>query len=168
MPIVHTETVIQAPPEVAFDLARSVDAHVESTSRTRESAVGGKTSGLLELGDRVTWRARHFGIWQQLTSEITRYDRPRHFRDSMVEGAFARFDHDHWFEPDRAGTLMTDRFDFNSPLGPIGWAFDAVVLESYLRRFLEGRNRLLGDLAASGEWRRFVPEPCATSAPAEG
>lgn len=56
------------------------------------------TSGLLGLGDQVTWSARHFGWRWQLTSRINAYDRPRHFRDSMVWGAFKRFDHDHEFE----------------------------------------------------------------------
>ena len=32
--------------------------------------------------------ARHFGITQELTSRITAFDRPRHFRDEMEKGAF--------------------------------------------------------------------------------
>jgi len=35
---------------------------VASTARSREAAVAGTTSGLLELGDEVTWEARHLGI----------------------------------------------------------------------------------------------------------
>ena len=81
---------VAAPAARCFDLARSVDAHVRSTAATGERAVGGKTSGLLALGDEVTWRARLFGVWQELTSEITAFERPVHFRDSMVRGAFAR------------------------------------------------------------------------------
>lgn len=42
---------VRAPAPRIFDLARSVDAHVASTEGTREKAVGGKTSGLLDLGD---------------------------------------------------------------------------------------------------------------------
>src|SRR2546427_12849864 len=96
-------TRIAAPRERCFDLARSVELHMRSTAATGETAVAGRLGGLLALGEEVTWRARHFGVWQQLTSQITAYERPTHFRDSMVRGAFARLDHDHIFLDDRRG-----------------------------------------------------------------
>src|SRR5262245_31855607 len=99
MPTIELITIIAAPVERTFDLSRSIDLHTESTSATGERAVGGATSGLTGPGQEVTWRARHFGVWQSLTSRIVAFDRPAHFRDSMVRGAFRRFDHDHFFEP---------------------------------------------------------------------
>jgi ligand-binding SRPBCC domain-containing protein len=150
MPVITLVTRIAAPPERCFDLSRSVELHVASTRRSGETAVGGKTSGLLDLGDSVTWRARHFGIWQTLTSRMTMFDRPRHFRDSMVDGAFARFDHDHFFEAKGELTEMRDVFDFTSPLGPLGWIADTLVLTRYLRRFLEERNQVIREVAEGG------------------
>ena len=145
-------TRIRAPRERVFDLARDVDAHVASATGTDEHPVEGKgkTSGLMELGDEVTWRARHFGVTQELTSRITIFDRPRHFRDSMVKGAFARFDHDHWFDEDGEGvTIARDLFDFDAPLGPLGRFADRLFLERYMRRFLDERMRVLKELAES-------------------
>src|SRR5438552_16141677 len=98
MPTVRVVTMVNAPPDRCFDLARSVDLHVRSAARTGETAIAGTRSGLLELGDHVTWRAKHFGISQNLTSQVTLFERPGHFRDSQVTGAFARFNHDHLFE----------------------------------------------------------------------
>lgn len=46
------------PPERLFDLARSIDAHVESQKGSGERAVAGVTSGLIGEGQEVTWRAR--------------------------------------------------------------------------------------------------------------
>jgi ligand-binding SRPBCC domain-containing protein len=139
MPIVTLETLVHAPLERVFDLFRSVDHHVASTGKSREIAVAGKTSGLMELGDRVTWEATHLGIRQRLTSEITRFDRPHYFRDSMVRGAFRRFDHDHFFVANAGGTLVRDHFEFDSPLGPLGHLANALFLTRYMRRFLEER-----------------------------
>lgn len=156
MPIIKVETLIHAPIERCFDLARSVDLHVRSTSTTGERAIAGVTQGLLGLGDEVTWRARHFGIWQTLTSRITRFDRPGYFRDSMVRGAFSRFDHDHFFVAHGKTTEMRDVFDFASPLGPLGRLADALMLTKYMQRFLEERNRVLQQVAESDEWRTFV------------
>ena len=156
MSIARTEIEIFAPPERCFDLARSVDAHVASTRGTGELAVAGVTTGLLALGDTVTWRARHFGVTQELTAKITAFDRPRHFRDEMTRGAFARLCHDHYFEPTATGTRMVDVFDFTAPLGPLGSAVDRLFLARYLRTFLEERGRALKQFAESDAGSRFV------------
>lgn len=144
---IELTTRIRAPRERVFDLARDVDAHVASATGTDERPIAGKTSGLMELGDEVTWRARHFGVVQELTSRITAFDRPRHFRDSMVKGAFARFDHDHFFDEDGDVTVARDVFDFTAPLGLLGRIADELVLERYMRRFLAERMRVLKEMA---------------------
>jgi ligand-binding SRPBCC domain-containing protein len=150
-------THVSAPPERCFDLARSVDLHTHSTAATGERAVGGVTRGLLGPGQEVTWRARHFGVWQTLTSRITEYDRPRYFRDTMVRGAFRRFDHDHHFEPDGGGgTLMRDVFDYAAPLGPLGRLAEWLFLTRYMRRFLAERSRQVKTAAESADWTRYV------------
>lgn len=156
MSLIELTTVIAAPPERCFDLARCVDIHVRSTAKTGERAVGGKTTGLLALGDTVTFRARHFGIVQELTSRITALDRPTHFRDSMVRGAFRRLDHDHYFAPMGGGTEMRDVFDFDAPLGILGRLVDALVLERYMRGFLIARNAEIKAVAESDQWRSYL------------
>ncbi len=111
-----------------------------STSETGERVVGGRTSGLMELGDEVTWEARHLGVVQRLTARITKMDRPSSFTDEMVKGAFASFTHLHEFEEAGDGvTIMRDVFDYRSPLGALGRIADAVFLERYMKRFLETR-----------------------------
>jgi len=157
MPKIVLVTLLHAPLERCFDLSRSVDLHVVSMQETGERAVGEVTSGLLGLGEEVTWSARHFGVRQTLTSRITAFDRPRHFRDSMVRGAFRRFDHDHFFVARGEDTEMRDVFDFESPLGPLGRIADALVLERYLRRLLERRNEEIKRIAESDAWRDVLP-----------
>jgi ligand-binding SRPBCC domain-containing protein len=158
MSIIRVEIDIDAPPAVCFDMARSVDAHIESARETGERAVGGVTSRLLNLGDEVTWRARHFGVTQDLTSRIVAFDRPHHFRDQMVRGAFRRLVHDHYFEPVVGGTRMRDVFDFTAPLGLLGSLADRLSLTGYLRRFLEVRAQSLKQLAESDAGRRFIAQ----------
>jgi ligand-binding SRPBCC domain-containing protein len=149
MPVIRVETRIRASLETCFDLARSVELHLRSAALTHESAVDGVTSGLLELDQEVTWEATHLFVKQRLTSRITIFDRPHHFRDSMISGAFRRFDHDHiFFEADGA-TLMTDVFDFTSPLGPLGKLADSLFLKNYLERFLKRRAEIIRTEAES-------------------
>ncbi|MFB3431774.1 MAG: SRPBCC family protein [Phycisphaerales bacterium] len=132
-------TEINAPIEVCFDLARDIDFHTRSLSDTSERAVAGRTRGLIGPGESVSWEARHLGVRQRFTAQVTAFDPPSCFRDEMTRGAFRSFTHDHRFE-DRAGvTLMTDEIEFRSPLGPIGWLVNALFLTAYMRRLLEGR-----------------------------
>lgn len=149
MPVIDLTTTVRASAQRVFDLSRSIDLHVESTARTHERAIAGRTSGLICLGEEVTWEATHFGIKQRLTTKIVAFDAPHHFRDAMVRGAFQRFDHDHYFEFDGSDTQMRDVFDYNSPLGFVGRMADALFLEAYMRRFLETRNELIKSVAES-------------------
>ena len=150
MPRIYLETWIAAPIERCFDLMRSVDFHAESTSNTKERAVGGKTSGLLDVGDTVTFEAVHLGVRQRLTVRITRCERSRVFEDVMVRGAFEALTHCHTFREARGGTLMVDDFRYTSPLGPLGVLADRLFLARYLRRFLRERARYLKQAAEAG------------------
>ncbi|MEM1227684.1 MAG: SRPBCC family protein [Planctomycetota bacterium] len=156
MPVLSLRTEIDAPLETVFDLSRSIDLHIESTSQTNEKAVAGRTSGLIELGETVTWEATHFWVRQRLTVRISQFDRPHHFRDSMVKGAFSRFDHDHHFAPSDVGTIMTDVFDFTSPLGLLGRIADALFVTRHMRTLLLTRNKLIKSIAESGNATRFT------------
>jgi len=150
-------TDIEAPPSRCFDLARSVDAHIESATGTSERAIAGVTKGLLALGDEVTWRAKHLGRSQVLASRITAFDRPHRFQDSMVRGAFAHLVHDHLFAATpNGGTQMVDVLDYAAPCGPFGRLAEKLFLTAYLARFLRQRAQVLKRLAESDDWRRFI------------
>jgi ligand-binding SRPBCC domain-containing protein len=157
VPKIELQIQIAAPPERCFDLARSVDAHMHSTSATSERAVAGKTSGLLDLGDEVTWRATHLGIAQRLSTRISAFDRPKYFQDVMLSGAFRSFTHDHYFVASGRATTMRDVFDFEAPLGVLGRLAERAFLTSYMTRFLETRNRELKTVAESDAWKEYLP-----------
>lgn len=110
---------------------------------TGERAVAGRISGLIEMGEEVTWEARHFGVRQRFTSRITAFDRPRYFQDSMIKGAFRSFVHDHYFEASSHGTTMKDVLTFRSPLGFVGALVDRLVMSGYLTRLLTRRNEAI-------------------------
>jgi ligand-binding SRPBCC domain-containing protein len=154
---IHLSTHSHAPRERVFDLARSIDLHSRSLDWTGEEPVAGRMSGLIGLDETVTWRARHLGVRQRLTSRISAYDRPAYFQDVMVRGAFAWMEHDHWFDaqPD-GGTVLRDDFRFAAPLGILGRMVEVLVLRRYMTRFLERRNAVIKRVAESEEWREFL------------
>lgn len=151
MAVIHIVTTIAAPVERCFDLARDIDFHTRSLADTGERAVAGRTTGLIGLGESVTWEARHLGIRQRFTAKVTEFGRPSYFRDVMTSGAFKSFAHDHRFEFRAGGTTMTDEVTFRSPLGLLGALVDYVFMAGYLRRLLEGRCRAIKREAEAAE-----------------
>jgi ligand-binding SRPBCC domain-containing protein len=147
MTVINLTTPIDGDIEVCFDLARDIDIHQLSTIKSNERAIGGRMTGLCELGDTITWEARHFGVTQQLTVEITKFNRPYFFEDRMVKGAFKSMRHEHHFEGTGTTTVMTDKFVYEVPFGIFGRIFDSLILKKYLSRFLRERNQVLKELA---------------------
>lgn len=86
MPIIHLTTFIAAPAERVFDLSRSIDLHKKSMSHTGEDAVAGVRSGLINLHESVTWKARHFRKTRYMKVAITAMDRPLSFTDELEKG----------------------------------------------------------------------------------
>jgi ligand-binding SRPBCC domain-containing protein len=143
--IVKTE--IKAAPEVCFDLARDIGLHCHTVRHTQERAIEGVTTGLIGLGEWVTFEAVHFGFRQRLTAKITEFDSPRCFVDEMTQGAFVSLRHVHEFIPQQGGTLMRDTLIWKSPFGAFGTILDKVFLRRYMRRFLIERNASLKRIA---------------------
>jgi ligand-binding SRPBCC domain-containing protein len=156
MNIIRLETFVDAPIDRVFDLSRSVELHKLSTKDTHEEAIDGKTTGLVDLNDFITWRAKHLGIYQRLTVKIVAMDRPRSFVDTMLKGAFAYMKHTHLFEASGAGTLMTDVFEYKSPLGALGRMADNLFLKDYMTRFLTDRNLEIKAVAESDRWKDLL------------
>jgi len=147
MAVIVLHTIINAPVQVVFDLSRSIDLHKLSTAHTNEEAIAGKTSDLITLGESVTWRAKHLGIIQKLTSTITAYNAPLYFADEMVKGAFKRFKHEHIFKVQNGIVTMTDIFDYESPFWIFGKIADALFLKEYMANLLITRNAMVKEFA---------------------
>ena len=146
---IRLSTFINAPLETCFDLSRSIEVHLKSTAKTNEKAIAGRTTGLCELHDTITWQATHFGVSQKLSVKITKMNQPYFFEDTMLKGAFSAMRHEHHFEKIYGKTKMSDLFIYTVPLGFIGRMVDALILEKYMTNFLLERNRTIKELAES-------------------
>jgi len=149
---IELSTHINAPIERCFDLARSIDLHIISTKQTGEQAIAGRMTGLIELGETVTWRANHLGVWQTLTSKITEFDYPNSFTDEMVKGAFKSFKHEHLFFAINGQTVMKDIFIFETPYGWLGRLVNYIFLGAYMERLLVKRNQVIKEAAENRDY----------------
>lgn len=149
MPEIYLETFIKADIHTVFDAARDIDLHQKSTSKTNEKAIAGRTSGLIENNETVTWRAKHLGVYQTHTSKIINMKKPHEFTDIMLNGTFKSLHHQHIFKEKEGGTLMIDIFEFESPCGILGKLVNKIFLTNYLENFLLERNTMIKKEAES-------------------
>jgi hypothetical protein len=153
-------TLISAPIERCFDLSRSVEVHLHANVHSGEQALtaGGVTSGLVGLSEHVTWRAKHFGIWQNLTSKTTSLKSPSYFQVTMVRGVFRSMQADHMFQSlDSGVTEMKDIFSIAAPLPLLGPLAETLFLRRYMLALLRERNAVIKRIAESSEWEKYLP-----------
>ncbi|WP_108802926.1 SRPBCC family protein [Aquimarina sp. Aq107] len=143
MTTIRLYTKIEAPIKVVFDAARNIDIHMGSASKTKEVAIAGKTSGLIDLYDTVTWRGKHFGLYLKHQSKITSLRHSTYFIDEMISGHFKTFKHQHIFKELSKGTEMIDVLEYTTPYSIFGEIFDQIVLRKHLIKFLKTRNQFI-------------------------
>ena len=161
-------TIIHAPIERCFDLSRSVEVHLLSNVHSGEQALasGGVTTGLVGLAEQVTWRAKHFGVWQDLTSKTTALQSPTHLQITMIRGIFRSMQADHRFQTLPSGatgmtemTEMKDVFSIAAPLPLLGPLAEALFLRRYMLALVRERNAVIKRVAESDEWKKYLPSP---------
>ncbi|MBA4197037.1 MAG: cell division protein [Chitinophaga sp.] len=148
MPVIHLTTIINAPIDVVFNLSRDIDLHQTSMQHTSEKAIAGVTSGLINEGEIVTWKAKHLFAVRIMTVKITSLIPYTFFKDEMVKGDFKLMKHNHHFKSIEANiTEMKDEFYFESPFGLFGKIFNTLFLTNYMKNLLQKRNEVIKRIA---------------------
>lgn len=147
MTTINLITKINAPKQIVFDLARNIDVHQNSASKTNEKAIAGITSGLINLNETVTWKGKHFGFYLTHTSKITEMELHDYFADEMIKGRFKSFKHEHSFIEKNGKTVMIDNLMYETPFGIFGKFFDWLFLKKHMTNFLKTRNAVLKNLS---------------------
>lgn len=156
MSLIHLTTFIAAPATIVFDLSRSIDLHKISIAASKEEAIAGTTSGLINKDETVTWRAKHLFKVRKFTSKIVEMEPPFQFTDEMIQGDFKSYKHQHVLKPAENGTILIDKISFESPFGIIGKLFNRLYLASYLTKLLANRNKVIKEYAETGKWKTIL------------
>lgn len=136
-----------APIETIFNTNRNIDIHQQSASKTKEIAIAGITSGLINKKETVTWKGKHFGVYLTHQSLISEMDFPTYFVDEQLKGQFKSFKHQHFFEQKENYVEVTDILEYETPFGIFGQLFDKLLLKKHLTNFIIHRNTVLKNLA---------------------
>ncbi|MES2862893.1 MAG: SRPBCC family protein [Bacteroidota bacterium] len=136
-----------APIEKVFDTNRNIDIHQQSASKTKEVAIAGITSGLINKNETVTWKGKHFGFYVTHQSLIPEMIFPTYFIDEQLKGHFKSFKHQHFFEQKENYVEVKDLLEYETPYGIFGKLFDTLFLKKHLTNFIIHRNAILKNLA---------------------
>jgi ligand-binding SRPBCC domain-containing protein len=131
---------------VSLDLDVEVVAGKRWHAKTSRGGYGYRTAGVMARGETVRWSMRLFGLvpvrHTSLISSLVEDDGEggAAFVDEMTAGVFTSYRHAHRFEPDGAGTLMTDEVAWVCPAGPLGALADRLFVGRLMERLLRDRN----------------------------
>nr|WP_211746825.1 SRPBCC family protein [Paenibacillus sp. Marseille-Q4541] len=147
---VQTEITIKRPIECCFDAARDLDLHTRTVWNHTQEKIVSANEGLIGPGEIVTFEATHFFVRQRLTSKVIDFEPPYTFTDQMQQGAFRSLIHIHEFEVlHQNETSMRDTLHFEAPYGWMGRLAERFILQSYMKNFLEYRNKQLKKMLES-------------------
>lgn len=158
MSYIHVTTFIEAPVERVFQLCRSIKLHQHSMAAYGEEAIQQPSSGLINLGETVTWKAKHLFRVRFLKVRITAMQPPFSFVDEQVIGDFRSMKHEHFFKPVENGTIMIDQFHYSLRFGKLGNLINGVFLKRYLQRLLEERNNTIKKVAETSDWKKYLEQ----------
>ena len=156
MPTIHLTTFIAAPIDRVFDLSRSIFVHKQSMIKFNETVASGITTGLLSVGEVVTWKSKHLYKTRFFKLKVLDMNPPTSFTEVQIKGDFKSYKHEHFFKPVRNGTLVIDLFHFEIRYGKAGVLFNKVYLTNYIRTVLEHRNKFLKEYAESKKWESLL------------
>jgi ligand-binding SRPBCC domain-containing protein len=158
MTLLSATTVIAAPIELCFRSSLNIDLELLAGKDYQIRAIAGVTTGIIGARERVTWRTKQFGLWITHTTEITAFQEPVYFQDSMVKGLFSKFEHDHFFRVlSPAKTEMRDEVRFSMPVLLTGPIAERLFVKVRLATLLRKRNdaiRCHAEEAASGRMKK--------------
>ncbi len=156
MPSIHVTTFIAAPIDIVFNLSRHIGLHKISQQDHKEEAVAGITSGLIQQGESVTWKAKHLFKTRFMTVEITDMKKPDYFEDVMSKGDFISYAHKHYFKQVNNGTIMIDELSFESPHGFLGKLVNRLYLTGYMKALVQKRNETIRLYAETNKWEALL------------
>ena len=154
---IHGTTTIQAPIDRCFRLSVSIDIVAATLARIGLRPTAGITRGEIAANETVTWHAPLLRTTHR--SHISGYTFPTYFQDTMLEGRFTFFQHDHHLAATPEGTRLTDEIRFIAPFGPFGRLAERTFLKPLATRLLSHRfaqlKRIAEDDSPTG-WKRYL------------
>lgn len=84
-----------------------------------------------------------FNIPMRWVTEITQVNKPHFFIDSQLHGPYKIWHHQHHFEENEKGVLMTDIVTYEPPLGILGRLANKLMIEKQVEQIFAYRREYI-------------------------
>ena len=98
---------------------------------------------MLRAGALIDYRLSLFGVPFPWRTEIEVWEPGVRFVDRQLRGPYRRWHHTHTFEDAPGGTLMTDRVEYQVPLGPLGELARRLFVTRQVEGIFDHRRRVI-------------------------
>ncbi len=103
--------------------------------------------GKMFPGQIITYKVSPFpGIRTNWVTEITHVSEGHYFVDEQRFGPYRMWHHEHHFEEQNGGVLMTDRVSYKLPFGFLGRLAHFLFVKRQLKQIFEFRERYLHNI----------------------
>ena len=147
---------IHAPIERCFALTCCVALVQEELGMI---AKDGRITGLVVGDDTVRWEGWQLWMKHFHVSHISVYDKPVFMQDTMLDGRFKTFQHDHHLNQRPGGMIqLQDEVRFSLHFGWAGRLVGRMVMVPHIRRLLRSRFARIKRLAEGDGWMEYLPK----------
>lgn len=165
--ILRDTQLVHAPIDRCFQLSCSLELVHDELGMV---AVSDKKDGLVEGGDIIRWEGWQLGLKHFHVSHISGFQEPVFMQDTMLDGRFKAFQHDHHFREvpggvnGRPSTQLEDELRFSLPFGALGSLVARYIMVPHIRKLLRSRFLRIQRIAEGSDWQRYLPvKPCPTT-----
>jgi ligand-binding SRPBCC domain-containing protein len=110
-----------------------------------------KAPEVLELGSRMDFRTRTYGMIRESSHDVTQFDSPGSFTDEQVAGPLQHWTHLHLIESVGDNrTKLTDRIEFLPPKGVAGLVMNKNRIRENLEDGFDFRHGKLEEFLGKG------------------
>jgi len=97
----------------------------------------------VRAGALIDYRLSLFGVPFGWRTVIEAWEPESRFVDRQLRGPYRRWHHTHLFEDAPGGTRMTDRVEYQLPLGPLGELARVALVDRQLAAIFDHRRRAI-------------------------
>ncbi len=157
--ILRDTQLVHAPIDRCFQLSCSLELVHDELGMV---AVSKKKHGLVEGGDVIRWEGWQLGLKHFHVSHISGFQEPVFMQDTMLDGRFKAFQHDHHFREVPHGpkgpswTQLEDELRFSLPLGALGSLVARYIMVPHIRKLLRSRFQRIKRIAEGNDWQRYL------------
>jgi ligand-binding SRPBCC domain-containing protein len=106
---------------------------------------------VLEMGSRMDFRVRAYGVIREASHEITQFENPNSFTEDQISGPLQYWSHQHLFEIHGENQCrVIDRIEFQPPKGVAGLVMNKNRIRENLEEGFDFRHGKLEEFLGKG------------------